>query len=430
MAGGRSRRGWLPAAYARCLADREFRRMQPGFLISFLGDGMSMVGVAWLALQLAGPGDRAAVVGMAVAAYSLPAAVGSFSLGRWLSSRSSRALILLDSLLRAGVFTVIPVLHWLRLLDVAVFIALLAVSSLLHAWGIAGRQTFVAETLPRSDRLAGHSLVGGQEQLSFIAGPPLAGLVASASGPATVLAFDAASYLYLALMAARLRGEGTAGRRPPIPLRRTGRTLVRHPGLLGLLVLSFVFNLLYGPIEVAVPVFVAERLGGQPALLGWIWGAFGVGAVIGALVTGTLRQLPLWPTALAIVAGWGLAMYALAGFGTLTAAIAGFGFGGLVYAPYGPVSITLLQRKAPVDELVSLSAFRSAVLVTASPLGAGLGGLLVTGLGPVDAIRLSGLATVGLAVLGAAFVLLVRLSRRADGLQGPAVPGRRYVDQP
>ncbi|NEA25200.1 MFS transporter [Actinomadura bangladeshensis] len=430
MAGGRSRRGWLPAAYARCLADREFRRMQPGFLISFLGDGMSMVGVAWLALQLAGPGDRAAVVGMAVAAYSLPAAVGSFSLGRWLSSRSSRALILADSLLRAGVFTVIPVLHWLRLLDVPVFIALLAVSSLLHAWGIAGRQTFVAETLPQSDRLAGHSLVGGQEQLSFIAGPPLAGLVASASGPATVLAFDAASYLYLALMAARLRGEGTAGRRPPIPLRRTGRTLVRHPGLLGLLVLTFVFNLLYGPIEVAVPVFVADRLGGEPALLGWIWGAFGVGAVIGALVTGTLRRLPLWPTALAIVAGWGLAMYALAGFGTLTAAIVGFGFGGLVYAPYGPVSITLLQRKAPVDELVSLSAFRSAVLVTASPLGAGLGGLLVTGLGPVDAIRLSGLATVGLAVLGAAFVLLVRLSRRADGLPGPALPGKRYVDQP
>lgn len=430
MGGGRSRRGWLPAAYARCLADREFRRMQPGFLISFLGDGMSMVGVAWLALQLAGPGDRAAVVGMAVAAYSLPAAVGSFSLGRWLSSRSSRALILADSLLRAGVFTVIPVLHWLRLLDVPVFIALLAVSSLLHAWGIAGRQTFVAETLPQSDRLAGHSLVGGQEQLSFIAGPPLAGLVASASGPATVLAFDAASYLYLALMAARLRGEGTAGRRPPIPLRRTGRTLVRHPGLLGLLVLTFVFNLLYGPIEVAVPVFVADRLGGEPALLGWIWGAFGVGAVIGALVTGTLRRLPLWPTALAIVAGWGLAMYALAGFGTLTAALVGFGFGGLVYAPYGPVSITLLQRKAPVDELVSLSAFRSAVLVTASPLGAGLGGLLVTGLGPVDAIRLSGLATVGLAVLGAAFVLLVRLSRRADGLQGPALPGKRYVDQP
>jgi len=429
MAGGRRFRGLLPAGYARCLANRDFRRMQPGFLISFLGDGMSLLGVAWLALQLAAPHSRAAVVGLAVAAYSLPAAVGSLLLGRWLSSRSARSLILLDSLLRGVVFTLIPVLHWLRLLDAGVFIVLLALSSLLHAWGIAGRQTFVAESLAKSDLLAGHSLVAGQEQLSYIAGPPLAGLVASALGPAAVLAFDAASYLYLALMAARVRGDGTVGRRPPIPLRRTGRTLVRHPELLGSLVLSFAFNLLYGPIEVAVPVFVAVRLGGNPALLGWIWGAFGAGAVIGALLTGTLRRLPLWPTLLAIVAGWGLAVLPVAEFGTLAAAIAGLGLGGLIYAPYGPVSITLLQQQAPFDELASLSAFRSSVLVLASPLGAGLGGLLVAKLGSVGTIWLSGLTTVGLAALGAVFVLLVRLSRRTGDLRAPSVSGRQYVDQ-
>ena len=229
-------------------------------------------------------------------------------------------------------------------------------------------------------------------------------------------------------MAVRVRGEGTVGRRPPIPLRRTGRTFVRYPGLLGLLVLSFAFNLLYGPIEVAVPVFVATRLGGGPAMLGWIWGAFGVGAVIGALITGTLRRL-LWPTVLAIVAGWGLAVLPLAAFGTLAAGIVGFGVGGLIYAPYGPVSITLLQQKAPFDELVSLSAFRSSVLVMASPLGAGLGGLLVAQFGSVGTIRLSGLTTVGLAALGAVVVLAVRPSRRADDLPGPSVTGRQYADQ-
>jgi predicted MFS family arabinose efflux permease len=429
MIGGRRIHGLLPAGYARCLANRDFRRMQPGFLISFLGDGMSLLGVAWLALRLAAPDSRATVVGLAVAAYSLPAVIGSFTLGRWLSSRNARSLILLDSLLRGVMFTLIPVLHWLRLLDAAGFIALLALSSLLHSWGIAGRQTFVAESLPQSDLLAGHSLVAGQEQMSFIAGPPLAGLVASAFGPAAVLTFDAVSYLYLAFMAARVRGEKTVGRRPPVPLRRAGRTLVRHPGLLGLLGLSFVFNLLYGPIEVAVPVFVAQRLGGNPAQLGWIWGAFGAGAVIGALITGTLRRLPLWPVVLTIVAGWGLAVLPLAEFGTLAAGIAGFGLGGLIYAPYGPVSITLLQQKAPFDELVSLSAFRSAVLVTASPVGAMLGGLLVTELGPASTIRLSGLTTVGLAALGTVFVLLVRLSRRASDLPVPAVSGRQYVDQ-
>jgi predicted MFS family arabinose efflux permease len=159
---------------------------------------------------------------------------------------------------------------------------------------------------------------------------------------------------------------------------------------------------------------VSVRLGGDPALLGWIWGAFGVGAVAGSLITGTLRRLPLWPTLLVIVAGWGLAVLPLAVFGTLAAGIVGFGLGGLIYAPYVPVSINLLQQTAPADELVSISAFRSAVMVTASPLGAGLGGLLVADLGSAGTIRLSGLSTVGLAAIGAVLVLLLRRRRRTD----------------
>jgi hypothetical protein len=422
-------RGRLPAGYARCFANREFRRMQPGFAISFLGDGMSTLGVAWLALRLASPTDRGVLVGLAVAAYTLPSVIGSFTLGRWLSTRSPKSLILLDSLLRGTLFTLIPVLDWLGLLRAATFITLLALSSLLHAWGIAGRQTFAAMSLAPADRLAGNSLLGGQEQLSYIAGPPLAGLVTAALGPATVLAFDAASYLYLALTAARIRGEGEVGGRAPVPLRRTARTLARYPGLVGLLALTFAFNLLYGPIEVALPVFVSVRLGGHPALLGWIWGAFGVGAVIGALITGTLRRLPLWPTALAIVAGWGLALLPLAELGTFAAAIGGFALGGLIYAPYGPVSVTLLQQKAPSAELVPLTAFRSTVLVCASPLGAGLGGLLVTRFGAAGTIQLSSLTTIGLAVLGTVFVLLVRLSRRrASDVQAPVPAAKQPVD--
>lgn len=415
-----------PAGYARCLANREFRRMQPGFGISFLGDGMGLLGVAWLALQLAGPDNRPIVVGLAIAAYSLPGAIGSFTLGRWLSTWSTKRLILMDSLLRGVVFTLIPVLHWLGLLDAVVYVALLALSSLLHSWGIAGRQTFVAETLSYDDRLAGHSLIGAQETFSYIAGPPLAGLAAAAFGPAAVLAIDAGTYLYLAFMAAGAAGDGKAGGRAPVSWRRSLQTLARHWPLLGLMALSFVFNLLYGPIEVAVPVFVADRFGGA-ALLGWIWGAFGVGAVIGSLITGTLRRLPFWPTILAIVAAWGLVMLPLAQFGVLAVWIAGFGLGGLIYAPYSPLSVTLLQQKAPFDELVSVSAFRSAVTIIASPLGAALAGPLIAGLGSAGTIRLSGLATVGLAAVGAAVVLLVRLRRRADGHQAPPVPDRQLA---
>ncbi|MCO5995373.1 MFS transporter [Actinoallomurus rhizosphaericola] len=426
--GGRLRR-LVPEGYARCLADRDFRRMQPGFLVSFIGDGMSLLGVAWLAIRLAAPADRATVTGLAVAAYSLPGAIGSIALGRRLSSRDARSLILLDSVLRGVVFTLIPVLHWAGLLDATTYIVLLASSSLLHAWGIAGRQTFVAECLPPESRLAGNSMIAGQEQFSYIAGPPLAGAVASVLGPAAVLLCDAISYAFMTLTVVRVRVRGTVGRRPPIPLRRTVRTFAHRPALVGLLALSYLFYLLYGPVEVAVPVFVADHLGGDPTMLGWIWGAFGAGAVTGAVITGALRRLPLWPATLAIVAGWGLAMLPLATFGTLAAGIAGFALGGLIYAPYGPLSVTLLQREAPPDELVSLSAFRSAILVSATPLGAALGGRLVADLGSGGTLLLSGLSTVGLAVLGAACVLLARLGGRArsGGLQDDPAPYDGHV---
>ncbi len=62
-----------------------FRRVLPGAAASALGDGMSSVAIAWLALKLAPADSRGLWVGAAVAAYSLPGAVGAVALRRWLS---------------------------------------------------------------------------------------------------------------------------------------------------------------------------------------------------------------------------------------------------------------------------------------------------------------------------------------------------------
>jgi hypothetical protein len=54
------------------LASPVLRRLLPAFAVSAVGDGMSAVGVAWLAIRIAPPADR----GLAVAAYTLPGAAG------------------------------------------------------------------------------------------------------------------------------------------------------------------------------------------------------------------------------------------------------------------------------------------------------------------------------------------------------------------
>ena len=63
--------------YYPALTHPVLRRILPGAAASALGDGMSAVAIAWLALKLAPPGSRGLWVGAAVAAYSLPGAAGA-----------------------------------------------------------------------------------------------------------------------------------------------------------------------------------------------------------------------------------------------------------------------------------------------------------------------------------------------------------------
>jgi predicted MFS family arabinose efflux permease len=189
---------------------------------------------------------------------------------------------------------------------------------------------------------------------------------------------------------------------------RGGLALLRsHPQLLGLLTLTWFFNFLYGPVEVALPLHVTADLHAPGVLLGLYWMLFGVGAVLGGLAVGALRQLPLWPVTVVIVVGWGLCLLPF-GLDVPTAVtVACFTLGGAIYGPFVALSVTLMQAKSPPQHLAAMLAVRSAALLTASPLGTALGGPLTTALGPRATLGGSGLATVALGAV-ACLVLLAR----------------------
>ena len=122
------------------------------------------------------------------------------------------------------------------------------------------------------------------DQAAFVVGPALAGIVAALAGPGWVIAFDAASFAALALLAVGLpvlavRPAAPTTDEPPTPEAGGGwRTIVGQPALLGLLATTCAFFFPYGPVEVALPIYVAHDLDGSPALLGAYWTAFGLGA--------------------------------------------------------------------------------------------------------------------------------------------------------
>jgi hypothetical protein len=127
----------FPGAYRQLLAGRQMRLLLAGLGISSLGDGISTVTIAWLAIRIAPEGSLGLFVGLAVAAYTLPGIIGALTLGRILRGRPARALVLAHSLLRAGCLSLIGLLAVIGALTPPAYVGLLAASSLMAAWGKA-----------------------------------------------------------------------------------------------------------------------------------------------------------------------------------------------------------------------------------------------------------------------------------------------------
>ncbi|ADD42883.1 MFS transporter [Stackebrandtia nassauensis] len=415
----------IPSAYRPVLANRVFRRLIGGFGVSYLGDGMSFVAVAWLAIELAPPGTAGLWVGGAVAAYTLPGVVGAMVFARWLRRIPAKRLLLIDNVVRGVFLGAIPLAWSTGLLTPTLYVLLLAGSSLLHAWGNAGKYTLLAELLPPPQRLAANTLVSTLNFAATIAGPAIAGVLVTYVSSALVLGLDAATYVFLAVLVARTRLPASA---PAAPVEtaaaRGGLALLRsHPALLGLLALTWFFNFLYGPVEVALPLHVTDDLHAPGTLLGAYWMLFGIGAVAGGLAVGALKRLPLWPVTVAIVIGWGALLLPFGLAAPTLVTIAAFTLGGAIYGPFVALSVTLMQTTSPPQHLAAMLAARSAVLLTASPLGTALGGPLTTALGPRSTLGASGLATVVVGV-AAAILLLAWRTRRPEPLPAFATSPR------
>jgi predicted MFS family arabinose efflux permease len=367
-----------PGPYRSLFADRTFRRLMPVFALSDLGDGMTVVAIAWLAFALGPDGGQGALAGVAVAAYVLPGALGALVLGRWMRRLPAQRLLVTDSALRAVLLGAVPVAHVAGVLTPVVYVGLLGASSLLHAWGKAGRHALFAPLLTDDQRLAANSVLSTSLWSATIAGPALAGMLIGVVSPVWIIGLDAATFAVLAFQTGRITLPRPLASGPVTGGTRQGLSILRRqPELLGLLVVTWMFNLAFGPVEVALPLFVSDNLDAGAKLLGAYWAAFGIGAVIGALALGTAQRLPLWPATLGIIAGHGIGLLPFAITHTALPSLIGFAFAGLLYGPYSALSFTLIQDRAPADSLTTVLAARSAVLLTASPLGAALGGFLL-----------------------------------------------------
>jgi MFS family permease len=393
-----------PASYRSVLANRRLAAFVAGDAVSKLGDGMTFVALPVLALQLHGAVPPALAVALVTSAPFLLPVLLSLTYGLGRRRFRPRRILVADCVLRGGMFAALGIAGLAGALRLAEFAAALFVGSVLRTLSISSRRLAATGMVDANGRLAVNGLLGTSDSFaSYVVGPALGGLLTALGHAPLILLVDGLTYAVLLIVTAvavprTVRVEQTAER----PATASGWAILRRtPTVASLLVLTFLFNMFYGPVEVAVPLLVTASLHANSAAIGVLWTSFGVGALVGAAATNLLRRVPRIPLLLGIVAGWAASMVALAVAPNVLVAALALAAGGLIYGPYTAVAYTILFDALPSDEQQPVLTIWTAATTVALPLGLGIGGPIVAGGGARGGLLASAAVTALLFVFGA-----------------------------
>ena len=389
-------------SYRDVLRDRRVAGLLAGDLLANVGTGMLVVAMPVQTLRIRGGVPAALAIGMVEAAPFVLATVVALAVGLGRMRAAPRTLLLADCVLRAVTFGLLGSLAVTGRLTLPVLIGGLLAGAAVRMAGSSSRRVLATSLAGERDRFGVNGLLGLNSNVAlYVLGPVAGGIVAAAVGAGVALFADAGGALLLLAAVLRVVPRTAAVR----PERRGGpsgwRILLRRPVAARLLVVVFFFNLLYMPIEVALPLYVRGDLHAGAAGLGLLWAALGAGAAIGAALTNQLRNLPQRRVLIAIIGLWALCPIALAGVSDITIALVAFGLGGLVWAPFTPVAYSFLQSGLAADEQQQVVTLWTTGAMLAAPLGLAAGGPLVLLTGTRGGLVLSGLLTLLLVPIAA-----------------------------
>jgi MFS family permease len=289
---------------------------------------------------------------------------------------------------------------------------------LINAFDMPARQAFLVEMVTRREDLPNaialnSSLVNGGRLI----GPSLAGIVIALVGEGWCFAIDAVSYV--AVVIALVMMEVTPAEQTPRhthilhDLAEGFRYTFGHPAIRSIILLLALVSFTGMPYTVFMPVFAGEILHGGPYALGFLTGASGVGALLGALYLARrptvlgLGRIIVGATALF---GGGLIAFAWSPWLELSMLLmVTTGLGMMVQMAS---SNTILQTIVDEDKRGRVMSFYSMAFLGMVPFGSLFAGALGSWIGVPATVMVGGAATlVGAAAFAAQLPRLRALVR-------------------
>ena len=380
-------RAWRGWGYGfRALRHRDFRALWIGLVVSAVGTWMQIVAQSLLVLRLShGSAFALGCVSLAQACAFLLFAL----LGGGFADRLNRRRLLIASQSSLGLLaTILGFLTTTGVITVPVIAAVAFVSGAILSFDQPARAALLSSVVPPEDLLNAISLQSAVFNGAAIAGPALAGLVVNWIGLAADFFLNSLSFVpVLVALALVPSAPSVAGQREKLINQiREGLEAVRHDPVLVSALASYGILLFAGPsLQLLLPVLAVGRLHVGASMLGFLFSAAGVGAVIGALIVGGVREANVRLARAAIVC-WGAAL-ALTG----TAIMAPITFCALVVLAacqsiVGSSTSAFLQSRVAAQQRGRVMSLNTLLVMGVRPLGDFPAGAIIAAIGaPITA---------------------------------------------
>lgn len=380
-------------------------RRHPGFLrvwgaqaVSNIGDWVYALAVAASLVRRGGSPHHFSLL---LIAQVGPAAVAGALVGPLIDRFSRKRLMIGADVLRGLAVTS------LLLADHPSLPHLYGVAALLGLLGSVFRPSLGA-SLPnlvaKEHLVAANALMEASHNFAVMAGPVVGGLLVAQLGAKPAFAVNGVTFLLSATLLSGVRlPQRTPAESPPPPLRAlaegvrygVGNPLVR----VAIVVIGLVMfaSTIRTPLE---PIFIVDLLGGGPASLGMIGGAWGLGMVLGSVAAPAAARRWARERLLGVmIAILGLVVLTASGATTVPPILLLWVFSGMANGIGSVAFESLLQERVPDAFRGRIMAATEAVMNGSAVLGLVLSSSLAAFLGIRGAFAFSGIVLLMTALL-------------------------------
>jgi MFS family permease len=282
-----------------------YRAFWISLLASYVAMQMNIVARGYLAFLITGSATALGVVSLS---RGLSMLVMSPFAGVVADKVDKKLLLVLAQASLVLIAVTTSLLVHFHLIQIWQLVVLAFIEGTVFTFNMPTRQAILPQLVP-ADRLANAiALNASGRNLTRIVGPAVAGLAIGVAFLGVSGAFDlvALAYVVATILLIRLETLGEPAASPATARPATGRSESRGLGVLGdgfryilgnpklrlLIVLGFVPVILGQPYVTLLPVFQARVLAIDAAGLGMLYGASGVGGLVGSLVVASLADSP------------------------------------------------------------------------------------------------------------------------------------------